>query len=66
MADPAFQRAILTFEKDQGLAEDSTLSPALMDRLKMMRAALLKSTAADPGRSAVFVYSCLLYTSRCV
>ena len=28
-----------------------------MDRLKMMRAALLKSTAADPGRSAVFVYS---------
>ena len=27
MADPAFQRAILTFEKDQGLAEEARCHP---------------------------------------
>jgi hypothetical protein len=55
LADPAFQRAILTFEKDQGLTEDGILSAAVMDRLKLMRAALLKS--ADTNRSASFIYS---------
>jgi peptidoglycan hydrolase-like protein with peptidoglycan-binding domain len=55
LADPAFQRAIVTFEKDQGLAEDGLLSSAVVDRLKLMRAALLKSASAN--RSGTFVYS---------
>ncbi len=57
MADPAFQRAILTFEKDQGLTEDGTLSSAVIDRLKLMRATLLKSASVDTNRSGIFVYS---------
>jgi peptidoglycan hydrolase-like protein with peptidoglycan-binding domain len=56
MADPAFQHAILAFEKDQGLAEDG-LTPTVVEKLKLMRAALLKSPAADQNRNAVFVYS---------
>jgi hypothetical protein len=55
-ADPAFQHAIIAFEKDQSLAEDGLLSPAVIDRLKLMHAALLKSAAAA-SRSATFVYS---------
>jgi peptidoglycan hydrolase-like protein with peptidoglycan-binding domain len=57
LADPAFQRAIIAFEKDQGLTEDGLLSSAIVDRLKMLRAALLKSAATDANRSAIFVYS---------
>lgn len=56
LADPAFQRAIVTFEKDQGLMEDGLLSSAVVDRLKLMRAALLKA-AAEANRSVTFVYS---------
>lgn len=57
LADPAFQRAILTFEKDQGLTEDGLLSPTVIDRLKVMRAALLKSASASASRSTLFVYN---------
>ena len=57
LADPAFQRAIVIFEKDQGLTEDGLLSSAVVDRLKLMRAALLKSATVDAQRSVTFVYS---------
>jgi hypothetical protein len=52
-ADPALGRAILAFERDQGLAEDGNLTPALLDRLKTVRAMLAK---APERRDAVYVY----------
>jgi Putative peptidoglycan binding domain len=54
--DPAFQKAILAFEKDHGLAEDAHLTPALVERMEAVHAALVKA-AADSNRSALFVYS---------
>ena len=54
--DPALQHAILAFQKDQGLEEDGRLTMALADRLKMLRAEMLKA-AANSSRSAVFAYS---------
>jgi len=57
LADPAFQRAILTFEKDQGLPQVGALTSAVIDRLKLMHAALVKSSSADINRSGTFIYS---------
>jgi peptidoglycan hydrolase-like protein with peptidoglycan-binding domain len=57
-ADPAFSRAILAFEKDQGLAEDGHLTPALAERLKHLRAELPKpAVTATAGQGEIFVYS---------
>jgi hypothetical protein len=53
-ADPAFQRALISFQKDQGLDQDGVLSPQVMEKLRAMRAALRTSPSAAP---AVFVYS---------
>jgi uncharacterized protein YfiM (DUF2279 family) len=55
--DPALRHAILAFEKDQGLAEDGQLSPALEERLGQLHAAMLKKNATQNKRSAIFVYS---------
>jgi peptidoglycan hydrolase-like protein with peptidoglycan-binding domain len=55
--DATLRHAILAFEQDQGLAEDGQLSPALEERLKQLRAGLLRKTAAQNNRSALFVYS---------
>ena len=57
VSDPALRHAILAFEKDQGLAEDGQLSPALEERLKQLRTAMLRKIAAQGGRNALFVYS---------
>ena len=54
--DAALPRAILAFEKDHGLAEDAHLTPALVERMEAVHAALVKA-AADSNRSALFVYS---------
>jgi hypothetical protein len=55
--DPALRHAILAFEKDQGLAEDGQLSPALEEMLKQLRTAMAHKTAAQGSRNALFVYS---------
>jgi hypothetical protein len=55
--DTALRRAILTFEKDQGLAEDGQLSPAVQERLKQLRSALLGRNLARAKRNALRVYS---------
>jgi peptidoglycan hydrolase-like protein with peptidoglycan-binding domain len=39
-ADPAFQRALISFQKDQGLDQDGMLGPQVMEKLRVMRAAL--------------------------
>jgi hypothetical protein len=57
MSDTAFQRALLAFEKDQGLAEDGHLTPAIAEKLRLLRAALLKPATGDNNRSAMFLYS---------
>lgn len=54
--DPTLQRAVMAFEKDQGLTEDGLLSPALEERLKQVRATLTRRTAAT-YHNAIFVYS---------
>lgn len=53
-ADPAFARAIVAFERDQGLAEDGQITSALLDRLGSLRALLAK---APEKRPALYVYS---------
>jgi hypothetical protein len=55
--DPTLRHAILAFEKDQGLAEDGQLSPALEARLKQLRGDLFRKNAAQNSRNALFVYS---------
>lgn len=55
--DPALRRAILAFEKDQGLAEDGQLSPALEARLKQLRGTMFRKSVAQSRRDALFVYS---------
>lgn len=54
--DPTLQRAVMAFEKDQGLTEDGLLSPILEERLKQLHATLIRRTA-QANRNAVFVYS---------
>jgi hypothetical protein len=50
--------AILAFEKDQGLAEDGRLTPALAERLKHLRAELPKPAITVIARQGeIFVYS---------
>lgn len=53
-ADPAFQRALISFQKDQGLDQDGQLGPQVMEKLRVMRAALRTIPTAAPG---VFIYS---------
>jgi peptidoglycan hydrolase-like protein with peptidoglycan-binding domain len=54
-ADPAFQHALMSFQKDQGLAEDGQIGVQVIEKLRVMRAALRTVPAAPlPG---VFVYS---------
>ena len=53
-SDPAFQRALISFQKDQGLDQDGVLSPQIMEKLRVMRAALRTIPTAAPG---VFIYS---------
>jgi hypothetical protein len=55
--DATLRRAILAFEKDQGLPEDGELSPALDERLKQLRITMLGRNAAPGNRNALFVYS---------
>ncbi|HWY63103.1 MAG TPA: peptidoglycan-binding domain-containing protein [Rhizomicrobium sp.] len=57
--DTAFQRAIQAFEKDQGLAEDGRLTPALAERLKHLRAELPKpaTAVATAKQGEIFIYS---------
>jgi peptidoglycan hydrolase-like protein with peptidoglycan-binding domain len=57
VTDAGLHRAILAFEKDQGLTEDGELTPALEERLKQLRTALVRKSAAQASRSAIFVYS---------
>jgi len=53
-ADPLFQRALISFQKDQGLDQDGMLGPQVMEKLRVMRAALRTIPTAAPG---VFIYS---------
>ena len=53
-ADPVFQRALISFQKDQGLDQDGMLGPQVMEKLRVMRAALRTIPTAAPG---VFIYS---------
>jgi hypothetical protein len=53
-ADPLFQRALVSFQKDQGLDQDGILGPQVMEKLRLMRAALRTVPSAAPG---VFIYS---------
>ena len=55
--DATLRHAILAFERDQGLAEDGQLSPALEERLKQLRSAMLGRISAPANRDALFVYS---------
>src|SRR3569833_4136704 len=52
-ADPLFQRALVSFQKDQGLDQDGILGPQVMEKLRLMRAALRTVPSAAPG---VFIY----------
>jgi hypothetical protein len=54
-ADPSFQRAILAFQKDQGLAEDGLLTPALAEKLRRLRAQLPRTASAE--QDGLFIYS---------
>jgi peptidoglycan hydrolase-like protein with peptidoglycan-binding domain len=54
LADPAFTRAILAFQHDQGLIEDGRITPSLLERLNAVRSLLLK---APEKRDAIYVYS---------
>jgi len=54
LADPLFQRALISFQKDQGLDQDGILGPQVMEKLRVMRAALRTIPTAAPG---VFIYS---------
>jgi hypothetical protein len=53
--DPAFKRALLAFQKDQGLTEDGLPTPQVMEKLRLLRATLRIVPAAPP--SGLFVYS---------
>ena len=53
-ADPLFQRALISFQKDQGLDQDGMLGPQVLEKLRVMRAALRTIPTAAPG---IFVYS---------
>ncbi|HUE63661.1 MAG TPA: peptidoglycan-binding domain-containing protein [Rhizomicrobium sp.] len=55
--DATLRRAILAFERDQGLAEDGALSLALEERLRQLRAAMIAKGPAPANRNALFVYS---------
>ncbi len=55
--DTTMRHAILAFEKDQGLAEDGQLSPALEERLKQLRSTMFGKIAVSNNRNALFVYS---------
>ncbi|HEY1876483.1 MAG TPA: peptidoglycan-binding domain-containing protein, partial [Rhizomicrobium sp.] len=55
--DATLRRAILAFEKDQGLAEDGQLSPAVQERLKQLRSAMLGRNSAPTKRNGLRVYS---------
>jgi hypothetical protein len=55
--DAGLRRAILAFEKDQGLAEDGQLSLAVQERLKQLRSAVLGRNSARAKRNALRVYS---------
>ncbi len=57
ISDATLRHAILAFEKDQGLAEDGGLSPALEERLKQLRITMLGRNTASGNRNALFVYS---------
>ena len=52
--DPALEKAVLTFEKDQGLPQDGQVTEALVNRMKLVRAELPKSAPAS--RNAIFAY----------
>jgi len=52
--DPSLRKAVLEFEKDQGLPQDGQVTEALVDRMKLIRAELPKSAPA--GRDAIFAY----------
>lgn len=52
--DPALAKAVLAFEKDQGLPQDAEVTEALVDRMKLIRAELPKS--ASTGRDSIFAY----------
>lgn len=54
-ADPLFQHALKSFQKDQGLVEDGQLSTQLIEKLRVLRAALRTVPAAPP--SGLFIYS---------
>jgi len=54
LADPLFQRALISFQKDQGLDQDGILGPQVMEKLRLMRAALRTVPSAAPG---IFIYS---------
>lgn len=55
LADPAFHHALIAFEHDQGLAEESVLSPTVVEKLTILRAEL--QSANVPARDGVFLYS---------
>ena len=57
IADPALRRALMAFQRDEGLPEDGHLTLALVERLKAARAAMAKPVAVETARRAVFVYS---------
>jgi peptidoglycan hydrolase-like protein with peptidoglycan-binding domain len=52
--DPAFEKAVAEFQKDQGLAQDGEVTQALLDRMKTARAELAR--AAQIARNASFTY----------
>src|SRR6185312_13513804 len=52
-ADPAFQRALISFQRDQGLPEDGLLTASVIEKLRVARAALRSPVAPPAG---IFVY----------
>jgi Putative peptidoglycan binding domain len=57
LTDPLFQRAILAFEKDQGLTQDGNLTPTLVDRIRQVRVQLPKAFPVVAQDGEMLVYS---------
>lgn len=54
-ADPTFQHALIAFEHDQGLAEETSPGEVVLQRLTVLRAEL--QSVSPPARDGVFIYS---------
>ena len=53
-SDPVFQRALVNFQRDQGLPENGQLDAQVMEKLRLMRAAMRAPVAPPAG---LFIYA---------